>query len=283
MKTIKLLMAIMVFAAFSCSDDSPKLASLSFDNASEEMLLEQTKTFAYKWGPDDVEKPVVNWTSSDSDVATVNAQGEVKALTVGTTTIKVDAVNNPAITASFTLTVKPIAVSGITFATAKSEVIIGEDITLTPTVKPDNATDKTLAWTSSDEAIAVVDDGVVTGVTVGTVTITASKDGVSATHEVEVKPIEVTAVNIDPEPQAIMIGQTKQLVFSVLPDNATDKTLTWASNNEALVSVDENGVITIKGIGAAEITATAVNGVSATISVSGMPVPPPPPPPPAFN
>ena len=170
----------------------------------------------------------------------------------------------------------PIAVEGITLDKTTATVEEGATVTLTATVTPGNATDKTVTWSTSNEAIATVSDGVVTGVKAGEVTITAKAGDKSATCTVTVKakqgtedpddPIAVEGITLDKTTATVEEGATVTLTATVTPDNATDKTVTWSTSNEAIATVS-GGVVT--GVKAGEVTITAKAGdKSATCTVT---------------
>ena len=170
----------------------------------------------------------------------------------------------------------PIVVTGITLDKTTATVEEGAKVTLTATVTPDNATDKTVTWSTSNEAIATVSDGVVTGVKAGEVTITAKAGDKSATCTVTVTakqstedpddPIVVTGITLDKTTATVEEGATVTLTATVTPDNATDKTVTWSTSNEAIATVSD-GVVT--GVKAGEVTITAKAGdKSATCTVT---------------
>ncbi|MDE6017468.1 MAG: Ig-like domain-containing protein, partial [Muribaculaceae bacterium] len=144
----------------------------------------------------------------------------------------------------------------------------GENATLTATVAPENATFKDVTWTSDNEAVATVKDGVVTAVAAGSATITATADGQSATCTVTVaaKVIAVTGVTLNQETLSLTEGENATLTATVAPVNATDKDVTWTSDNEDVATV-ENGVVTAVKAGTANITAAA-GGKSATCAVT---------------
>ena len=153
-----------------------------------------------------------------------------------------------------------------------SEILkaIDQTIQLTPTIEPNNATNKNVVWTSSNRAVATVSNtGLVTSVGSGTATITAMAadgSGVTATCEVTVK-IPVTSITLDKTSEMLTeMGQTIQLTPTVLPDNATDKTVTWSSSNPAVATVSETGLVNAVGSGTATITATAADGSGVTAS-----------------
>ena len=152
---------------------------------------------------------------------------------------------------------------------------IGDEETLTATVTPDNADDKTVSWTSSDPSVATVDDsGKVTAVAVGTATITATADGQSATCNVTVNDpngehvkVDVEKVELNKNTLTLKVGGEETLTATVTPDNADDKTVSWTSSDPSVATVDDSGKVTAVAVGTATITATA-DGQSATCSVT---------------
>ena len=114
------------------------------------------------------------------------------------------------------------------------------------TVMPYNATDKTVTWSSSNTAVATVENGVVEAVSAGTATITATAGGKSATCEVTVSTtyVEATEVLLSQDTAEIKVGETVQLTATVKPDNATNKTVTWSSSDAEIATVDTNGLVT---------------------------------------
>ena len=164
----------------------------------------------------------------------------------------------------------------------KSEMTLteGESETLAATVTPENAENKSIKWSSNNEAVATVDaNGTVTAKSAGTAVITAtSTNGKSAgcTVTVEKKQIPVTEVRLSESTVGIVEGSTYKLTATVLPENTTDsKNVSWSSNNEAVATVDANGTVTAKSAGTAVITATSTNGKSAgcTVTVSRKEIP----------
>ena len=156
----------------------------------------------------------------------------------------------------------------------KSEMTLteGKSETLAATVTPENAENKSITWSSNNEAVAIVDvNGTVTAKSAGTAVITAtSTNGKSAgcTVKVEKKQIPVTEVRLSESTVGIVEGSTYKLTATVLPENTTDsKNVSWSSNNEAVATVDANGNVTAKSAGTAVITATSTNGKSAGCTV----------------
>ena len=180
------------------------------------------------------------------------------------------------LTASATLTISQIAVTSISLNKSEITLPVGKSETLTATVAPENATNKNVTWTSSNTAVATVENGVVTAVGKGTATITASSasdPAVTDTCEVTVTN-PVTGITLTPGKLALTVGEKQTLTATVEPAGADDSTVVWTSGDAKVATVDQNGKVTAVGAGTTTITATA-GGKSATcdVTVSTKPVP----------
>ena len=161
-----------------------------------------------------------------------------------------------------------VAVTGVTISDATATITTGSTKTLTATVAPEDATNKSVRWTSSDDAIASVDDeGVVTAVAAGSATITVTTvDGnftAICAVTVEAATIAVTGVTVSPESDTISLASTPAQITctaTVAPADATDKSVTWSSSDEAVATVDSDGVVTALTVGNTTITATTTDG-----------------------
>ena len=151
----------------------------------------ETVTLTAVITPSDADQALV-WTSSNEAVATV-ANGVVTGVALGTATITATANGNVAGQLEISVVDSIVAVESVTI-NGEGKVYIGETVTLTAVVTPSDA-DQTVVWSSSDEKVATVANGVVTGVAAGTATITAAADGVEA--QIEVKVSEKVA-SLDP-------------------------------------------------------------------------------------
>ena len=154
-----------------------------------------------------------------------------------------------------------VAVTGVALDTTAIALLPEEAYTLTATVNPEGATDDYITWSTSNEAIATVENGVVTAVAVGTATITVTtEDGnFTATCAVTVEATPVTGVTLDVAELALEVPATATLTATVAPADATDNTVVWTSDNEAVATVAE-GVVTAVAKGTATITVTTVDG-----------------------
>ncbi|MDD3363018.1 MAG: Ig-like domain-containing protein [Hespellia sp.] len=204
----------------------------------------------------------VTWTSSDNTIATVSNIGVVKALKKGTVTITATGAND--IKGTCTVSVDEKAITGVTLNVTEKTLEPAETQQLTATLVPEDNTDddKTITWSTSDEAVATVSaDGLVTAVAGGTATITATtSNGKTATCAITV-PIHMTGIALSQDTADLLKGKTEQLSVTYNPENTTDdKTVTWTSSDEAVATVDANGLVTAVAEGTATITATTTVG-----------------------
>lgn len=234
------------------------VTSVTLDKSTLELTVGANGQLKATVSPDNATDKSVTWTSSNSKVATVDANGNVTAVSVGNTTITVTCGGK---TASCKVTVLPIPVSSITLNKTSITIQLGYAEELIATVSPNNAANKEVTWSSSDNNVVVIGrgDGKVYAVSksVGTATITATCGGKTATCKVTVVPIEATSVTLNKTSMELKIGESGQLSATVSPDNATDKKVTWSSSDKSIATVDANGKVTSVSAGTATITATS--------------------------
>ena len=263
--------AVSVKPAPDGGEPSVEATSIRLDRNEAELSVGETLELTATVLPDDATNKTLAWATTDSKVAVV-ADGVVTALAVGTADIIVQC---GSVSDKCTVTVS-VPASGVIEATSitldhtSATLGVGETLTLTATVLPDNATDKTVSWTSSDPGVATVSNGKVTAVAIGAATITASCGSAKAECAITVSPVEAAAITLDQTSASILLGESLQLTASVSPDNVTDKTVSWASSNPAVASVD-GGIVTGLSVGKASITARC-GSVSAVCTVTVNPV-----------
>src|SRR6266498_3244983 len=220
----------------------------------------------------------VAWASSNGAVATVNNSGLVSALAAGSATITATSEGQ---SGSAAVTVTPLPVASVAVSPATASILVGQTVQLTGTPKDASGnalSGRVVSWQSSNGSIATVrSSGLVTGLTAGSATITATSEGQSgsAALTVTAAPVPVASVAVSPATATIPAGQTAQLTAT--PKDASGNTLTgrtvsWASSNTAFATVSASGLVTGKAAGSATITATS-EGKSGTAVVTVTQVP----------
>ena len=167
-------------------------------------------------------------------------------------------------------------VTGVSLNKGSLTLDVGESDTLTATITPNNATNPNVTWSSNNESVATVNNGVVTAIKAGTATITVTtEDGnKTATCAVSVAAatVPVTGVTLNKTSTSLYVGDTETLTPTITPDNATNKNVTWSSDDTSVATVDASGLVTAVARGTAVITATAADGSGAnatcTVTVS---------------
>ena len=245
---------------------------MTLNKTSASLKAGETMTLTATVKPDDATDKTVTWSTSDASVATVN-NGVVTAVKVGSATITAKSGDK---SATCSITVKATPVTSVTLNKTSATLKAGETVTLTATVKPDDATDKTVTWSTSDASVATVSDGVVTAVKVGAAIITAKSGDKSATCSITVAATPVTSVTLNKTSATLKAGETVTLTATVKPDDATDKTVTWSTSNDSVVTIVSGGneSITVMAVDLGSATITAKSGdKSATCSITVAPTP----------
>ena len=221
----------------------------------------------------------VTWSASSGGVASSSAgkrhYGQYSNATCGA--FKVVATSNPGAlsdTALVTVLGCTVPVATVTVTPASATVRTGQAVQLTATPKDANGTPlagRVVTWASNNTALAVVDgNGNVTGMAVGSATITATSEGQQGTATITVTNIPVASVTVSPSPASVVVGQTVQLTATPRDANGnalTGRVMTWASNNTTVATVNGSGLVTGRAAGTATITATS-EGQSGTSNVT---------------
>ncbi len=202
----------------------------------------------------------VEWTSGDTNIATVDKNGVVTAKYPGKVVIKATALDGTYQGATAVITVIQGA-TGVEIPETAT-VSVGDNITLTANVLPDYASNKAVTWSSSDTSIVFVDeDGVVVGLREGTATVTCTTVDGGFTDTCKVSVV-ISAQNITLNRTEVKVeaGYNYQLTATVTPESTTNKAVTWSSSDETVATVNQNGLVTILAGGTCVITATTVSG-----------------------
>ena len=218
----------------------------------------------------------VKFTSTNTNVASIDSNGTVSLKAKGSATVKMSvyataSATTPLLEKSVNVTVKqPVTGVSITSANGSNTVNAGDTLQLTAKVSPSNASDTSVTWSSSSTGIAKVSTaGLVTGVATGTAVITAkANDGSnkSATFTVTVtkKVIKVTKISLSASTLLTKVGCTEKITATVTPTNADNRAVTWSSSAPTVASVDQSGNIIAKSVGNATITVKAKDGSGVT-------------------
>jgi len=245
--------------------------SIKLNNTSLSLEKGKTSALIATVSPTNVTNKTLTWSSSDTNIATVDTTGKVTAVAAGTAIITCKT-NDLGIIVTCNVAVSIVPVTSVKLSNASLSLEKGKTSTLTATVSPTNATNATVTWSSSDTSVATVDNkGKITSVGYGTAVITCKTNdqGKTATCNVTVTT-SVTGVTLNKASLNLETGETSTLISTVNPTNAINKTLTWSSNNTKVATVDNNGKITAVAGGNATITCIANDGSkkSATCNVT---------------
>ena len=271
--------------------DVISVESVSLNSQTGELRVGEQTTLIATITPDNATNKSVTWKSDNTEAATVE-NGVVTAVGEGKANITVTTVDGNK-TATCEITVLPeeepepevINVENVTLNSQNEELKIGDTVTLVATITPSNATNKNVTWSSDNTNVATVNNGVVRAVGEGkaNITVTTVDGNKTAVCEITVLPkeepepdpepevINVESVSLNIQSDELEMGETVALVATVMPSNATNKNVTWSSDNTNVATVN-NGVVRAVGEGSANITVTTVDGnKTATCMITVLP------------
>ena len=271
------LATIAISSVLSCQQEPAEIrvASISLSKSTLELTVGDQASLDATISPANATYKKIRWSSSKESVATVTPDGIVEAVSAGTAFITATS-EDSGVNAKCEITVKEkvISVTGIALNKTSLSLTEGEEFTLEATVTPDNATNKEISWTSDNESVATVSaEGIVKAIKAGTANITATSEdsGVNAKCEITVneKVISVTGIALNKTSLSLTEGEEFTLESTVTPDNATNKEVTWTSDNEAVATVSAAGVVKALSAGSANVTVTTVDqGKTASCAVT---------------
>lgn len=266
MKTRIFAILLVALSLCSCFKEEVRVTGITLDASSLVIPLNGTDQLRATISPSNADNLLVLWTSSNASVVKVSDTGALTAVGTGEAVITATS-DGSGLTATCKVTVPEVVfpVESMTLDRTSLVLSIGQSARIVATIEPANATDKTLHWMSSDESVATVDDaGNVTAKDYGktTIVVTTADGGIMAKCEVSVPKTMVTKLTLENEDTEITrkLNETVQLKASVWPPEATNPALRWSSNNEAVASVDENGLVTALSYGEAVISVSTVDG-----------------------
>lgn len=262
-------------SSYSSTPKTVYATSITAKNVPSKINAGETTKLEASVYPSNAEDKTISWESSDTSVLTVSSTGSLTAVGVGTATIT--AKTSRGTSKKFTITVNEVMAESISIANNNTEILIEDTQTLECEFSPENTTDKTIVWTTSDESvISVSEDGEITANKLGTATITATHKELTDSIDIEVKPIDAESIEIvlpddteanDNGTPKVNKGSEIQLKAEVLPENTTYKDIEWSVSDETIATIDENGLLTATATGTITITATAKSGVTEEIEI----------------
>lgn len=202
----------------------------------------------------------VTWSSSDTRVATVDSDGVVTGVSIGSARITVRTSDGKS--AVCELAVTDIIPQGITVSKKNVSLSIGDTYKPACFITPSSAKNDGLSYSSSNTSVATVSsDGTVTAKAVGTAVITVKSTNPASTAYTHMNVTvaakdTVSSVTLNQSSAILKVGGTLQLTASVSPSNALDNSIAWSSDNAAVATVDSKGLVTGKSTGSAKITAS---------------------------
>ena len=249
------------------TEENIRVTSVSLNQENVKMKKGETYTLVETVEPSNATDLSVTWTSSNQEIATVIG-GVVTAIKPGTVTITVKTVDG-----GFTDTCKIVVENDVVNVTEvkldkeKEKLEVGDVLILKQTVLPENATNKNVIWETSNSEIATVENGKVTALKEGTVTITVKTvDGnkidkcTIEVKEKEDKEVKVESIDLEQKEIELQVSDKTTLIVKFNPALPSNTKVKWESSNENVVIVDENGILKAVGTGEAIITVTSNDG-----------------------
>ena len=256
--------ATILITSCGKKEETVGVSSVTVTPSRIEIIEGGSAALSARVSPEAASDRVVSWSSSDRSVATVDKTGTVQGLKPGTATVTATAEGKSG-TCAVTVKAKAVNVTEVSLDMTELTLTEGETETLTATVKPDNADNRKVTWSSDKTEIATVDGaGRVTAVKAGeaVITVTTEDGGKTATCKVTVKAkaVGVTEVTLDRTELTLTEGETETLTATVRPDNADNRKVTWSSDKTEVATVDGAGKVTAVKPGEAVITVTTEDG-----------------------
>ena len=236
------------------------------------MVVGQNYTIKTSVSPSKTTNKKLKYTSSNKKVATISSSGKIKALKKGTTTIKVASTDGSKKSTKFSLKV----VTGVSKIVASQNVTVavGKTKSIAYKISPTSAANKSVSFSTSNSTLASVSSkGIVKGKKAGTVKIyVKSKDGSNKKATVYVKVAttiqKVTMLQVSANTQHMLAGDREKISVAITPTNATNKTVSYTSSNQAVATVDTKGYIKAIAPGTVAITIKAMDGSNVNTTVN---------------
>jgi len=251
------------------SSNSVKLIGISLNKTTLSLNINEEQTLSVTYNPNNVTDKTVTWKSSNKDIVTVDNSGKIKAISPGLATITVTS-NDGKYEAKCSVTViEPTTdnsnndkkLTSIQLSEEKLILKEGKETKLEVIYNPSDATNKEVTWSSSDEDIVTVNNGIITAISPGTAEIKAiSSDGnfEDKCNITVYSNLPLESIKFEKERQTIYVGYTIVLNTIATPENTMFDNPIWSSSNEE-VAIVEDGVVTALNVGTTTITLSGEN------------------------
>ena len=263
--TIVILFGVVGYFAFFNKDDIPVISTpeskiyvsmVEFEEKEITLNIGDEKELVAKITPNNATNKKVTWVSNNDTVVKVDTNGKVTGLSAGRAIITVKTEDSNKTDTCTVRVVDPNSPSttnvdaiGVSLSKSSLSMLKGDSYRLVATIKPSDATNKSIMWSSSNESIVTVDNnGKLMAKEAGKATITVkTKDGgKTATCQITVfaEAIPVTGVVLNRSEVTLLKGESVTISARLTPENATNNNVTWTSSRPEVAKVDENGVVT---------------------------------------
>ena len=247
-------LVVLTFVIFfiSCSKDKEeaipeKITKIEFIEKEIQLFIGKSDTLNVVHNPQKLPKPKYKWSSSNSEVVSVNELGVIKALKEGKSEITAT-ISGENMNARVLVNVLPIIPEKLKLELVNSTLFVGDSVNVKYSIDPPNTTNAGqygIDWSSSDNSVFTVMEGKVKGLKAGKAKLTATIKGTNVFSEIEiiVKPVLPSAIELNITSGQVELGQTIKLIAKIKPDNTTDKDLVWESSDSNIASVVDGEVI----------------------------------------
>lgn len=276
------LALIMVFALSSCEKEKVRVAGITLDATSMSLLVNDTATLIATVSPANADNKIILWSSDNASVVKVFDSGLVHAIAPGTAKVIAKADDNGTISAICEITVYNDDVEEIIIETESGQVLEsdtltiqkGESIRLNASIRPEDATVKTISWGSTNTEVAAISEtgdqtAVIKGIGTGEtdIVVTTAGGGCYATCHIAVVQ---NASGLSLEPTAELFENEELLLEATVTPEDASETVKWESSDEDVATVLDGKVLARKA-GTAVITASIGSGdntLTATCTVT---------------
>ncbi len=249
---------------YNSEDGIQAATGINLDKSTLSIDVDQEEKLTASLVPDTASMKHISWSSSDPEIASV-MDGSVIARTPGTAVITATSYGG-AFEASCTVTVTgTIHVEGVSLSKSSIELIEGGTASISARVVPENANDKAFSFASDTPSVAEVSqDGIITAKEEGSsiITVTTSDGGKTASCTVTVlsSKILVNSLTLDVTNLSLVKGDSRQLIKTLLPEDASDPTVKWESSNSRVAAVTDEGMVTAARVGKAVVSVSSADG-----------------------